>query len=209
MNIINILFVIAIIGHLLCGYCDCLLTYIPGGKKFDVKVMKDNDAMAETFEKMPLKNPLISMLLGCFALMMIVAGYYGVYLWMSNLSKVYSIIILIGALWFFIFGVAHHVFCGAAMWFYVRLGRTEEARKSVVHFFKDTSITMILCYLGMAIFGVTVFIAVVTGATDLPRWACIFNVVPLYLLTLWFRVGGTGNWCGAIMFAGLLVLNIL
>lgn len=99
------------------------------------------------------------------------------------------------------------MFCGVAMWFYIRLGRTEEARKAVVQFFKDTSITMIICYLGMAVFGVTMFIAVVTGATDLPRWACIFNVVPLYLLTFWFRIGGTGNWCGAIMFLGLFILQ--
>ena len=34
---------------------------------------------AETFEKMPLKNPLLSMLLGCFALFMCSFGYYGIY----------------------------------------------------------------------------------------------------------------------------------
>lgn len=35
MSRIQILFLIAIFGHLLCGYCDCLLTYVPGGGKFD------------------------------------------------------------------------------------------------------------------------------------------------------------------------------
>lgn len=42
MDTIKILFLIAIAGHLLCGYCDCLLIYIPGGKKFDYKKMSDN-----------------------------------------------------------------------------------------------------------------------------------------------------------------------
>jgi len=206
MNIIKILFLIAIAGHLLCGYCDCLLTYVPGGKKFDFKAMKSNEAMADTFEKMPLKNPLMSMILGCLALMMIATGYYGIYLWMSNFSKVYSVILLIASLLFFIPGTAHHVFCGVAQWFYIKLGRTEEARKSVVQFFKDTSITMVACYIGMLVFGVTLFVAVVTGITDIPRWACICNVIPLYLAVIPFRIDGSGNWCGAIMFLGLFLL---
>ena len=57
MSIVKILFLIAIAGHLLCGYCDCLLTYIPGGKKFDFKQMSDNEKMSEAFSGMPLKNP--------------------------------------------------------------------------------------------------------------------------------------------------------
>ena len=62
MNTIKILLLIAAAGHILCGYCDCLLTYLPGGKKFDVKALSDNKKMAEAFAGMPLKNPLLSML---------------------------------------------------------------------------------------------------------------------------------------------------
>ena len=51
MSIIQILFLFAIAGHLLCGYCDCLLTYVPGGKKFGAKQLKDNVLMSKTFEK--------------------------------------------------------------------------------------------------------------------------------------------------------------
>ena len=206
MLTVKLLFSAAIIGHLLCGYCDCLLTYIPGYGKFDPKSMSDNKLMSKTFEKMTLKNPQMSMILGCFALMMIAAGYFGMYLWFSKISKIISILILISATLFFIPGTAHHVFCGVAEWFYIKMGRTEEAREAVVKFFKDTSITMILCYLGMAVFGITLFVAVVTGTAEIPRWGCIFNVVPLYLLTFWLRVGGMGNWCGAVMFAGLMFL---
>ena len=70
MTMIKVLLLFAIVGHLLCGYCDCLLTYIPGGKKFGAKQLKDNTLMADTFENMPLNNPLLSMLLGCLALFM-------------------------------------------------------------------------------------------------------------------------------------------
>ena len=206
MNLVKILFLIAIAGHLICGCCDCLLTYVPGGKKFDFKKMSDNEAMSDTFAKMPLKNINISMLAGCLAMFMIACGYYGIYLWMTEFSKTYSVIILISIGLFLSFGVAHHVFCGVAEWFYVRMGMTEEARQAVVKFFKDTSITMIGCYIGLITLGVILFIAVVTGSTSLPQWACIVNYIPLAMILFPLHVGGAGNWSGTAMFIGLLLL---
>lgn len=208
MSIIQILFLIAIVGHLLCGYCDCLLTYVPGGKKFGAKQLKDKALMAETFEKMPLKNPLLSMLLGCLALFMCSVGYYGIYLWMKEFSKSYAVIILISSALFIVAGTAHHILCGVAEWMYVRMGRTEDTFDAVIKLFKDTSATMIACYLGWAVFGVIMLIAVITGITDIPRWACIFNIVPMFLVTFPFHIGGMGNWCGATMFMGLFVLML-
>ena len=206
MSVVKILFLIAIAGHLICGCCDCLLTYVPGGKKFDFKKMSDNKAMSDTFAKMPLKNINISMLAGCLAMFMIACGYYGIYLWMTEFSKTYSVIILISIGLFLSFGVAHHVFCGVAEWFYVRMGMTEEARQAVVKFFKDTSITMIGCYIGLITLGVILFIAVVTGSTSLPQWACIVNYIPLAMIPFPLHIGGAGNWSGTAMFIGLLLL---
>ena len=206
MSVVKILFLIAIAGHLICGCCDCLLTYVLGGKKFDYKKMSDNEAMSDTFAKMPLKNINISMLAGCLAMFMIACGYYGIYLWMTEFSKTYSVIILISIGLFLSFGVAHHVFCGVAEWFYVRMGMTEEARQAVVKFFKDTSITMIGCYIGLITLGVILFIAVVTGSTSLPQWACIVNYIPLAMILFPLHVGGAGNWSGTAMFIGLLLL---
>ena len=205
MSLIKILFLIAIIGHILCGVCDCLLTYVPGGK-FGAEQLSDNDKLKATFSKMPLKNPLLSMLLGVLAMLMFSAGYYGIYLWLKEYSVTLAVIVLISSAVFIIPGVAHHVFCGAAEWFYIKMGMTEEARQTIIKFFKDTSSTIIVCYLGMAVFAVTLFIAVVTGKTDLPRWACIFNSALLYIPLFPLRIGGTGNWVGAIMFLGLFAL---
>jgi len=206
MSFIKILFLIAIAGHLICGCCDCLITYVPGGKKFDFKMMSDNKSMSETFAKMPLKNINISMLAGCLAIFMIACGYYGIYLWMSEFSKTFSVIILVAIGLFLSFGVAHHVFCGVAEWFYVRMGMTEDARQAVVKFFKDTSVTMAGCYLGLITLGVVLFISVVTGTTSLPQWACVINYIPFALLIMPFRIGGAGNWSGALMFFCLLLL---
>ena len=113
---------------------------------------------------------------------------------------------LIGTVMVLTFGVAHHVFCGMPEWLYVKMSRTEEARHLITEFFKKTSVTLIVCYLGFLIFGVSLFVPVVSGWTPLPRWACVFNILPLMLALMPTRVGGSGNWAGAIMFLGLMFL---
>ena len=65
---------------------------------------------------------------------------------------------------------------------------------------------MFVCYLGFLFIGVPMFVAVVSGWTSLPAWACIFNVVPLMLILFPTHIGGSGNWAGAVMFIGLLFL---
>ena len=162
--------------------------------------------MSELFDGMSLKNPLISMLLGVAALTMIFLGYFGLYEWMKQFSAGYAGIMIVSAIVYLISGTAHHVFCGAVEWFYIRLGRTEEARQTVLEFFKKTSATMYIYLIGVLIFSITFLIAVVTGQTNLPQWSCIFNILPLFLVLLPFRIAGTGNLAGAVMFLGLFIL---
>ena len=52
----------------------------------------------------------------------------------------------------------------------------------------------------------SLFVPVVSGWTPLPRWACVFNILPLMLVLMPTRAGGSGNWAGAIMFLGLIFL---
>jgi hypothetical protein len=98
------------------------------------------------------------------------------------------------------------VICGLVEWLYIKLGRTDDARKAVLDFFKKTSATMIVCYTGLLIFSVALFIAVFTGTTTLPKWACIFNTLPLFLIISPFKVAGSGNIVNAAMFLALAVL---
>ncbi len=205
MTTTKIMFLIAIAGHLLCGYTDCLLTYLPNGR-FRFEDMKDNRKLSEVFNGMPLKNSLISMLLGCFAMFLFFFGYISLCQWMKQYSETCAVLMLTGSGMVFTFGMAHHILCGVPEWLYVRLGRTEEARQIITELFKKTSVTLIVCYLGFLLFGIPFFVAVVSGWTSLPAWACVFNVLPLMILLFPTRIGGSGNWAGALMFICLLFL---
>lgn len=204
MTLTKALMLTAFIGHIICWQCDRIITYTPNGR-FSFKCFNDNEKMSKIFEKMPLKNPLISMLLGVLSMMMSFCGYIGLYEWMKQFSVIYAVIIIASALVIYLPGAAHHVFCGAVEWFYIRLGRTEDAQKVVVDFFKKTSPTMFACYFGQAIFCAAFFIAVVTGQTSLPHWCCVFNVLPILIVLAPFKVVGSGNLAGAAMFLGLFL----
>ena len=205
MNTMKILFLIAIAGHLLCGYTDCLMTYLPNGR-FRFEDMKDNRKLSTVFKDMPLKRALMSMLLGCLAMFLFFFGYIVLCRWMKQYSETCAVLMFIGSGMIFTFGMAHHILCGVPEWLYIKLGRTEEARQIIMELFKKTSVTMFVCYLGFLLFGVSLFIAIVSGLTPLPVWACIFNILPLMLFLFPTRIGGSGNWAGAIMFLGLLFL---
>ena len=154
---------------------------------------------------MPTSRQMISMLLGITALAMQVCGYFALADSMRETSSVCAVIMAIGAVIYISFGVAHHIICGLIEWFYIKFDRTEKARVTTLEFFKKTSVTMIACYLGVVMVSAALFIAVITGGTTAPAWACVFNNVVFFLVLTPFRITGAGNIAGALTFLGLLI----
>ncbi len=197
---------IAFIGHVLCGICDCLLSYSPSGR-LDLKgALKDPDKMRTVFADMPLSWPLMSVLLGVYAITAFGFGYLGLSRWMEEFSRTASVIMYISSVVFLISIVVHHIICGLVEWLYIRMGRTNEARQAVLEFQAKTIVTMVIGYLGLASFVITLFIMVSAGKTELPQWACVLNTLPVMLILLITRLPAKGNIAGAIMYLGLFIL---
>ena len=76
----------AFIGHLMCWYCDCLITYTPDGR-FSAKMLNDNEQLSELLKDMPLKRPMRSIMLGVFALIMSFFGFLALSEWMRQFSE--------------------------------------------------------------------------------------------------------------------------
>lgn len=201
----KILMITAFVGHILCWYCDRLITCTPNGR-FSVKALDDNARLSDLFEGVQSGRSMLSLNLGVVSLAMSFCGFMGIYEWMKQFSQVYAAIILISAGTFILFVIPHHIICTLIEWFYIKSGRTDETRKIILSFFKKTSFTMIVCYAGLLVFAVTFFIAVVTGGTSLRRWTCIFNTLPLFLILTPFKPVGAGNIANAVMFLALAVM---
>lgn len=192
-----------LVGHILCGVCDGLLTYGKNGK-LDFKNIKDAEKMSVMFENMPLHYPLASIVLGTYAITMFAPAYFGLSQWIEQYSPIAATIMFVSAIVYLIPITAHHIICGFVEWFYIRLDRKNEVRNAVLDFQKKTVSTMIVGYLGVAVFVITLFVMVASGQTPLPRWACVFNTLPLILILTPTGLPAKGNIAGAIMFAGLL-----
>lgn len=195
----------ALIGHILCGVSDCLLSYSKK-ERLNLKEITDPDKMAEMFSDMPLWFPLASMLLGTLAITMFSFGYFALSDWMKDFSEVASGIMYVSAVIFLIPIVTHHVFCGVVEWIYIRLDRTNAAREAVLEMQIKTIATMIVGYLGLLTFMVTLFLMIVTGKTDLPVWACVLNTIVIMIPLAPTKLPAKGNIAGAMMYFGLLML---
>ena len=197
---------IAFIGHVLCGICDCLLSYSPNGR-LDLKgALKSPEKMREVFKDYPIRWSLLSIMLGVYAITAFGFGYLALSRWMEQYSDTASAVMYISAVVFLISIVVHHIICGLVEWLYVRLGRTDEARDAALEFQKKTIATMVVGYLGLAAFVFTLFIMVITGKTSLPQWACVLNTLPLMMILLPTKLPAKGNIAGALMFLGLFII---
>lgn len=202
---IKLVLVLGAIGHLICGFTDCLFTYGPNGK-ISLGGFKDYDKASSMMEGMSLKKLMLGIVLGVITLIISAFGYLGLCEWMKSFSPVYSVIMYISGVIYLLTIVAHHVFCGTAEWFFVRLGRTKQALDAVMDFFKGTLITMYIGYASMFVYSLALLIAVVTSKTTLPVWACIFNTIPLFLALMPTKLPAKGNIAGVVMFVGLAIL---
>ena len=203
--VIRALLALACGAHLVLWGCDRQLTCLDGGR-FAFSDLQDNARLSAVLGKTPLTRPMGASLWGVFAMAAALPGYLALAEWMRSFSAAAAWLMLAGSILFFLPGAAHHVFCGTVEWFYLRLGKTEEARSAIVEFFQKSAVTMAVCYAGLLLFAVSFFLAVATGATPLPRWACLCNTLPLFLAAAAFRIVGTGNLVNAGMFLGLIFL---
>nr|MCR4946418.1 hypothetical protein [Lachnospiraceae bacterium] len=164
--------------------------------------VKDNKKMQKVFEGASLKQIELAMLIGVFSLFLAAFGYISVSKLICEKSPAAGCIMFGASVFFIVLIAAHHVLCGATEWFYVRLGRTGDALEAIMHFFQRTSPAAV-AYAGLLVFDILLFVMVVTGKTDLPRWACVFNTLPAFLILAPTKIPAKGNIANAFMFLGL------
>ena len=201
---LKVFMILACLGHIVCGVTDCMMAYSKSGR-FDFSDAKDPEKMRRVFSEMPLLQIELATLVGIFALFAAAPGYLSLSMWIAEYSEVSGNICFIASLFFIVLIVTHHGFCGAVEWFYIRLGRTDEALSAIMEYFKKTVITSV-AYAGLLVFSLIFFVLVVSGKTDLPWWAAVFNTFPIFLVLAPTKVPAKGNIANAVMFLGMIIL---
>ena len=193
-------------GHLLCWLGgDLLLYFVPNGP-LDTLQLFDYD---KTAEMLALANPTqftISGIVGTIAMMLVLVGYYQIYLLLKPNAKVLSKVTLVGTLFTCVAGAIMHFSCTTMLWYFVKSGATKEAHDIMISFFTETMVTTAMCNTGVFMVCVSLFIAVIKGKTCLPKWGCVVNTIPLTLVAgILFAGMGAMNLGSALMFLGLFI----
>lgn len=201
----KLILLMGLVGHILCGISDCLLAYAPDGK-VNLADFKDYEKLSRAFQGMPLKNLSAATFLGVIAMTLELFGYMQLCKYVQGYSSVYYGIMYGATLVMFISLPLHHTICCLSEWFFVRFGQTKEALDGVMDFFKGTIYTMYAAYLAMLVFAVAFLLVIITGQTAMPRWACIFTLLPLAAVVLPTKLPAKANVIGAGMFLGMFFL---
>ena len=202
----KVFFLVAMVGHIICGISDCLITYAPHGKIL-LTNFKDYEKSKVAFKDMPLKNLNLAMLLGFVALTMQTFGYLEVCNWIKQYSNTMYWTMYVSALVIFVSLTSHHMFCCLAEWFFVRLDRTKQSLDAVWEFFKTTAYTMYVGYVAILVYYITMLIAIASGVTELPKLACLLTPIPLALVIVPTKAPAKANIVCAITFLAMFILT--
>lgn len=194
------------VGHLLCWLGgDMVLYFVPNGP-LDTTGLFD---YSKTVEMLMGANPLqftISGIVGTVSMMLVLIAYYQIYLFLKPNSKVLSKLTLVGALLTCVPGAVMHFTTTTMLWYFVKSGATKEAHDVMLSFFSETMVTTSMCYVGVLMVCVSLFIAVVRGKTCLPKWCCLINSLSLTVVVGILLAGmGAMNVASSLMFLGLFV----
>ena len=206
--ILKIMLGLGVIGHAINMYCDYILSVFPNGKlKFsNMKDLNDSGKMSALMDGVSEKTPMRSSILGAFALFLEAFGYFAITAQVYQNSHVLGCILFVAMMLFVVLGAAHHVVCGLSEWLYVKLGRTEEAHKTMLALYNGAPSTKV-CFVGYIAFAIALIVAVAIGCAGVSRWMIVFTVLPIFVVLAPFGIIGTMHISAmASMLAWLIVV---
>jgi hypothetical protein len=91
--------------------------------------------------------------------------------------------------------------CFAVQWngFMSNSAELKKHLKRYLYFFRRTAAAAV-AYVGLLVFCVTLFVLIISGNTNLPKWNCIFNTLPFFILLVPTKLPAKGNIANALMF---------
>lgn len=169
------LYIVAMIGALICFVGDNLLGYYTPAPDFGNRLLCINFSY-----DWANVNPLtfvVAGLCGIVALLMMFAGLYGVYLRISQKGSKLSKLFLIGAFVFVAVGTMYHNVFAIAAFIYNKLVNAgySGAKELTLEMFNTFIVVGALSAVGYAIVSIVMFMEAIKGNLYPRKWMCIIN----------------------------------
>lgn len=103
-----------------------------------------------------------------------------------------------------IFGSVYHTIYVLAVWVYINTGMTTDLFLLLQSIFDSNALLMRLCGIGFTLLGGVLFFAVIKGKTSLPKYACVFNMMIVYMIISIIDFPGHLSTGCIVMFSAIL-----
>jgi len=184
MNLNKKLFIVGIIGSVLCCAGDMLLGYFTPSKEFG------NPVIFPPFsEDWANTNPvrfILGGLFGLVALLLMFCGFYGIYRLMSAEKCKYSKLFIILAFVFVSVGILYHCVFAITAYIYNKLSdlQVSEAKQiaeQLFFTFIGVSALAAAAFVGLSVY---LFIVSITGKFNNKKWLSVFNPFLIMLVSI-------------------------
>ena len=202
---IKLLLILGIIGSCLWVISDYMIYFLPNGF-LKGSLLTDNELLSVVLKDAPLWRFTTSAIVQSLGMVLVMLGYLSIS-FILHQNKIMSILSLIGGMMSAILGAVYHVIYVVAVWYYIKGGMTLNSYELFQNIFDANNLLMTICGLGFTLLGVVLFIAVVKGKTNLPKWACIFNLMIVYIIFDFFKFPAHISTGCVIMFVALYVFE--
>lgn len=176
------LYFIAILGTIICFIGDNLLGHYIPASDFGNKLICINFSY-----EWANVNPIlfvISGICGIVALLMMFAGFYGLYLQIKEKNQVLAKVLLFSAFIFVSVGILYHNVFSISAYIYNKLSvyKIDNAKEITLDFFNTFILVSSLAVIGYIGIVISMFISVVRGYIFSRKWMCIIN--PLFFMII-------------------------
>lgn len=177
------LYIIAIIGAVICFVGDNLLGYYVPASDFGNKLMCVNFSY-EWASVNPIRF-VIAGLCGVVSLLMMFAGFYGFYIRIKN-DKVFSKIFLLASFIFVSVGTLYHNVFAIAAYIYNKLINSgfDNAEGFTLDVFNTFILVGSLAALGYAVMVAIMFMEAIRGEVYPFKWMCVINPLVFMMICI-------------------------
>ena len=179
---ITILFVIAIIGSILCFVGDLLLGCFYPVESTGIAVLFP--AFSEQWASANGARFIGGAICGIVALLMMFCGFYSIFLSMNQLNTKCRKIFLIASFVFVAVGTVYHCTFAITAWLYNKISNFDPimAQQISSEFFNTFIFVAVLAVIGFIILSSIIFFASIKGACGNSKWFVLVN--PLFFMVI-------------------------
>ena len=208
MNHSKTLVLLGAIGYAVCLVADFILEIV-NGVRLEMNTFTNFQEFLHFTEDVTAGRFAVSGLLGLCSMILISMGMIGLYEMTKPAAPLLSELILAGGIGSAVLGAGFHLLSTLQPWFFVTLGRSEDAFYVLEQFNSAHKIIYILNPIFYTLMSIPLFIILIRKKTLFPRWTCVFNLLLLFFVFNALHMPGATSFAGFVMCLGIFILSII